>query len=260
MINKFSIKPPIVQSAIAGIADKVFCQKMLNFGAGMVILGGFPADKLNYEASLKLENRGRTEFLPPTNVKDFSEWSKNNLILSKLINNQMIAVNLRIVSIDRLSKMWLNTLENKIDVLELNLHCRQNEVLSIGGGENLLKNMSILSKLLFEISEIIQGVKIGVKIRGSSVREIEPLIEVLETHPISYIHIDLMVKGENRANLEQLGAVSEATRIPVIANNSVRDIEDIKKMFKIGACAVSLARPLINKPEFIATLIKQLEV
>ncbi|MCK5408646.1 MAG: hypothetical protein KAJ30_00145, partial [Candidatus Heimdallarchaeota archaeon] len=65
MTNMFKILPPIAQSAIAGIANRKFCQQMLDLGAGMVILGGFPADRLNYEASLKIEERGRMECIPP---------------------------------------------------------------------------------------------------------------------------------------------------------------------------------------------------
>ncbi|MCK4973357.1 MAG: hypothetical protein KAS52_08545, partial [Candidatus Heimdallarchaeota archaeon] len=80
MTNMFKIQPLIAQSAIAGIANRKFCQKMLDLGAGMVTLGGFPADRLNYKASLKMEERGRMEYVPPVNESEFSEWFIQNLV------------------------------------------------------------------------------------------------------------------------------------------------------------------------------------
>ena len=68
-----------------------------------------------------------------------------------------------------------------------------------------------------------------------------------------------MLKGENIADIQLLKSYCDSTDIPIIGNNSVKCIEDIKKMMKVGAIAVSVARPLITHPNFIAELIQQLE-
>ena len=60
-LDAFQIKPPIVQSAISGIANSQFCQKLLDYGAGMVTLGGFSIDKVNLQATKKTKKRGRAE-------------------------------------------------------------------------------------------------------------------------------------------------------------------------------------------------------
>ena len=180
MTNRFRIKPLIAQSAIAGIASKNFCQQMLDLGAGMITLGGYPADRLNYKTSLMMIERGRKECIPPAKVNEFSEWFNQNLILKRRKNNQRTAVNLRIVKVDQITEEWLKSLEGKIDFLELNAHCRQKEVLSIGGGERLLNNLNKLSQLLTNISKSLEKTKLGIKIRGCSVGDKDALIEIAE--------------------------------------------------------------------------------
>lgn len=259
MTNMFKIQPLIAQSAIAGIANRKFCQQMLDLGAGMVTLGGFPADRLNCDASLKMEERGRMECIPPVNESEFSEWFNQNFLLNKRKKNQRTAVNLRIVTVDQITEKWLKSLDGKIDILELNAHCRQKEVLSIGGGERLLKDLKRLDWLLTNISKFLQKTELSIKIRGCSVGDKDTLIKILEKQQVNYIHIDSMLKGENIADIQLLKAYCGSTDIPVIGNNSVRCIEDVKKMIKVGAIAVSVARPLITHPNFIAELIQQLE-
>ena len=259
MTNMFEINPLVAQSAIAGVADKKFCQQMLDFGAGMVTMGGFPADELNYKASLKMEKRGRTEGIPPTNEKEFSEWFNQNLILNKRSKCQRIAINLRIVVVDQFTEKWLKLLDGKVDFLELNAHCRQAEVLSIGAGERLLDNLTKLNELLTYVSKTLQQTKLGIKIRGCSVENRHALMEILEKQQVNYIHIDSMMKGENIADIQLLKSYCNSTNIPIIGNNSVRCIKDVKKMLKVGAIAVSVARPLIKYPNFMAELINQLE-
>lgn len=259
MTNMFRIQPLIAQSALAGIANRAFCQQMLDLGAGMVTLGGFPADRLNCKASLKMEERGRMEFIPPVKESEFSEWFNQNLLLNKRKNNQRTAVNLRIVTIDQMTEKWLKSLDGKIDFLELNAHCRQKEVLSIGGGEGLLRDLKRLDLLLANISKLLQKTELSIKIRGCSVGDKNTLIKILEKQQVNYIHIDSMLKGENIADIQLLRSYCDSTDIPIIGNNSVRCIEDIKKMIKVGAIAVSVARPLITQPNFIAELIQKLE-
>ena len=259
MTNMFEIYPLIAQSAIAGVADRKFCQQMLDLGAGMVTIGGFPADRLNCKASLKMEERGRMEYIPPINEKEFSEWLNQNLLLNKRNMRQRTAINLRIVTVDQITEKWLEALDGKVDFLELNAHCRQKEVLAIGAGERLLKNLKKLNQLLTSISKSLQQTKLSIKIRGCSVGNKDDLIEILEKQQINYIHIDSMLKGENVADIQLLKSYCNSTYIPIIGNNSVRCIEDVKKMLKVGAIAVSIARPLIKHPNFIAELIHQLE-
>ena len=92
--------PPIVQSAIAGVADHQFCQKMLEYNVGMATLGGLSIDEKNIEATKLLANRGRKEFLLPKKRQEIKNWCSQNLKFSKTRKEQKITANIRIVEFD----------------------------------------------------------------------------------------------------------------------------------------------------------------
>ncbi len=249
--------PPIIQSAIAGIANAEFCQTMLNSGVGMVTLGGFSIDEKNIKATKNIITRGRKEFLLPEDTSDIKRWCEENLHLRKSKKSQKIAINLRIVEIDLMSKSWLNSLSNFVDYFEINAHCRQKEITEIGGGQALLTNTPYLEELLEKIRLLNKNAKIGIKIRGNVVNNVFNLIEILERNDCDYIHIDAMIPGKKQADLGLIKKFSNKTNIPIIGNNLVRNISDIHQMLSVGAKAISIARPLIDNPAFMEDLVAE---
>ena len=249
--------PPILQSAMAGISDADFCQFQLNLGVSMVILGGYPIDKINSISAKELSMRGRKEFIPPIDAIELAKWLDKNISLKKPNETQITAANVRCNKIDAISKIWFQHLDENLDFIELNAHCRQEEVTKKGGGERLLQNLSKLDSLLDEITSILCRNNLGIKIRGYRVLDLKHFIEILESYDISYIHVDAMVENKPKADLEIIKKILSITTIPLIGNNSVRNIEDVKKMIGIGATGVSIARPLIEDKKFISKLIKQ---
>ena len=258
-INSVQFNPPIIQSAISGIADKQFCQNQLNYNAGMVTLGGFSIDSTNIHATKKIVERGRDEFLFPQEKIKLEKWVKQNLILQKKNSQQKIAANVRLVELDETSKIWLSTLNNLVDYIELNAHCRQNEILDQGGGQNLIKRLDSLEELIKSIQDIIEPEKLGIKVRGLSIRDKKELLFLLESCNIAYIHVDAMIQGKSRSDLQLIEELVKMTDIPIIGNNSVKKVEDVLKLLEIGAVAASLARPLIDRPEITFELTNQLE-
>jgi len=253
------IKPPIVQSAIAGMANRIFCQKLLNLGVGMITLGGYSIDNNLIEASEKMVIRGRKEFLFPKEFNLLKTWFKGNLSLEKKRKEQLIAINLRVSQIDEMSTFWLKNLHRYVDVIELNAHCRQNEIIEMHGGEYLLDNFDFLSELLQKIRNLEIQLPLGIKVRGHKIKNKRKLVNLLLDFNLSYIHVDAMIPGKNQANSDIIAEFTKISSIPIIANNSIRTIENVKDMIKLGATAVSMARPLIEKPLAARKLIESLE-
>ncbi len=249
--------PPIIQSALAGIANFQFCQKMLELNVSMTILGGLSIDKKCKNATQLLLNRGRKEFLLSERENEIKRWCIDNLRLKKKRLDQIISTNVRIVEIDYMSKIWLNHLNLYVDYLEINAHCRQEEIVSIGGGQALLYNLANLERLLQEIKQFNPHNSFGIKIRGHVIQDANSLIRILERYECKFIHIDAMIPDETRADIGIIQEFAESTNIPIIGNNSVRTIEDVQKMLSVGAKAVSIARPLIDNPLFIKELIEK---
>ncbi|MCE7743051.1 MAG: hypothetical protein GOP50_11435 [Candidatus Heimdallarchaeota archaeon] len=249
--------PPIIQSAMAGIANSQFCQKMLDFNAGMVTLGGLSIDKKNKFATRLLVDKGREEFLLPEKNPEIKKWCKDNILLKKIRMEQKIAANVRIVEIDNMSRSWLKNLEQYVDYIEINAHCRQKEIIAIDGGQTLLLDLARLEELLQEISFNFPSIIFGIKIRGHVVENVNVLIKTLERSRCEYIHIDAMIPEKDEANLELIKEFVQATDIPIIANNSIRTIEGIQQTLSKGAKAISIARPLINNPSFMENIISK---
>ncbi len=252
----FKFRPPIVQSALAGISNRNFCQEILRYGAGMVTLGGFSIDYASHKATIKMIERGRNEFVLPTKQKNAKLWSRKNLVLEKLNKHQSINVNVRFSKVDNLTKIWLKKFTEFVDFIEINAHCRQKEIINTNSGQSLLTNLERLELLLNNIRTILPTFPLGIKIRGYLVKEYQQFVRILDKFSISFIHSDTMLPGHHRANIKIIHNLVNSTDIPIIGNNSVQTINDIKTMLEAGAKAVSIARPLIRNPKFIQRLVK----
>ncbi|UJG42052.1 MAG: tRNA-dihydrouridine synthase [Candidatus Heimdallarchaeum aukensis] len=252
------ISPPIIQSALAGYTTPSFIQSILDNGAGMATFGGYSLDKLTNEGSTEIIKRNRKEILLPRDETEFQKWCNLNLNVKKSSDKQLIAINLRISKIDQETLRKINFLSNFIDIIELNAHCRQKEIVERRGGEYLLKDINHLDYILEKIRKTSPNdKKIGIKIRGYIVKDQQKLVNVLESRSVDYLHIDCMEPGKPYANLKILKSFSELTDITLIGNNSVRNVKDVQQMIDAGASAVSIARPLITNPSSIKRLISE---
>lgn len=251
---KLIIDPPFVQAAMAGYANRDFCQQILNQGVGMSTLGAYPLDNINNEASLKIIKRGRKEFFIPQPIE--KDWINKQFLIQKLSPKQLIAINVRIKTIDKTAKKILAEIGNFVDIIEINAHCRQKEITDFGGGQELLNHPEELVKMIQKIKKLT-SLAVGLKIRGYKSKLIEQEISLFERANLDYLHIDCMIPGKSHADVKFIENFSSITGIPVIGNNSVRTINDVEKMINAGAMAVSVARPLLENIKFIEKLIME---
>lgn len=90
--------------------------------------------------------------------------------------------------------------------------------------------------------------EVSVKIRGNVPEADTVLIsEILDQEGCSYIHLDAMKPGVDRADLELVSRVSGAVRrARIIGNNSIRDLRSARAMLDAGADGVSVARAALS--------------
>ena len=131
-ISYASPKNPIAIASMAGITDSKFATGFAN--AGLIILGGYNLDKPTNEAARREIERGRTEFVSDKPL----EFLKSELVAAK--GYTTIAVNVRAASIEPLLEAAALAKEHGA-ILELNAHCRQPEMVELGAGEALLKDI-----------------------------------------------------------------------------------------------------------------------
>lgn len=225
---------------MAGITDAEFLNKVIPFGFDTATLGGYSLDAETIEASEKIIKRGRNEF---HFLQDeiIGHIKKEVNLIKKQHPDVKVSVNVRSTTpqpIIEVSKI------DNLDIVEINCHCRQEEILAIGCGQNMLKRGDLADyiKDVVDNASCEVSVKIRANVEGSDTLKIAKLIE---NAGADYLHIDAMKAGID-ADYDLLTEICSNTNIKVIGNNSIDSEQKIEKMLKTGVYGFSIARALIS--------------
>lgn len=230
-----------VVAPMAGITDAEFLNKVIPYGFNVATLGGYSLDAPTIEASRKIIKRGRKEF--DFHLEEIFSHIENEVASIKDNHKEvMVSANVRSTTpqpIIELGKI------KELDIIEINCHCRQDEILAIGCGQEMLKR----DDLGDYISQVVDNVdcEVSVKIRAN-VGGIDTLkiSEIIENAGADYLHIDAMKKGVFDADYDLLKTICNNVNIKVIGNNSVNSLENVKKMIATGVDGFSIARSVIS--------------
>lgn len=226
---------------MAGITDAEFLNKVIPFGFDTATLGGYSLDAETIEASEKIIKRGRNEF---HFLQDeiIGHIKKEVNLIKKQHPDVKVSVNVRSTTpqpIIEVSKI------DNLDIVEINCHCRQEEILAIGCGQNMLKRGDLADyiKDVVDNASCEVSVKIRANVEGSDTLKIAKLIE---NAGADYLHIDAMKAGIFDADYDLLTEICSNTNIKVIGNNSIDSEQKIEKILKTGVYGFSIARALIS--------------
>ena len=228
---------------MAGITDGRFCSKMTMYAFDLLTIGGYNADRNAIDAGLKIIKRGRPEFNIAKEDLYHHIEEEVRLIKDQPHYHGEVSVNLRSSSPDpiiEISKI------PELDVVEINAHCRQPELIKSGCGQALLKNPEILQDFTSKVVKNCKK-KVSVKIRAN-VPEVDTLMiaKAVNEAGADYIHIDAMKPGFNCADYSVIESVKKNVDIFIIGNNSIRDLKSARNMLNSGADGISIARAAIN--------------
>ena len=159
---------------MAGICNGDFLLKLIPYGFDIVTLGGYNVDCPTIEAGSKIIKRGRKEFHYP---KDeiygviSSEASK-----IKANSNVNVSVNLRSTTPDEIIEI---SKIKDIDIVEINCHCRQEELLQINCGQNMMLRPDLEDYIKEVVNKSFSkvSVKIRANVPGVDTLEISKLID-----------------------------------------------------------------------------------
>lgn len=230
-----------VVAPMAGITDSNFLNKVIPYGFDVATLGGYSLDLPTIEASKKIIERGRKEF--DFSLDEIFAHIENEVNSIKNVHEDVkVSANVRsttpqpIIDVGNIKVL---------DIVEINCHCRQEEILAIGCGQEMLNRPDLYDF----ISQVVDNVKneVSVKIRanvdGTDTLNIAKLIEDAGA---DYLHIDAMKKGVFEADWKLLSEISNNVDIKVIGNNSVNSQENLQKMIDTGVDGFSIARSVIS--------------
>lgn len=225
-------EPRLALASLSGESDAAWALAAEEH-VGAAFLGGVALDGPTREAARKLVTRDRSEFLPEEPVAFVDDQ------LSRLADADLRAgVNVRTTSVKPLRAV-ARSCADRDAVLELNAHCRQEEMCAVGAGETLLRDADRLADYVRAASD--EGATVSVKVRtevdGVSLPE---LAVDIERAGADCLHVDAMDSEP------VIRDVTEACDLFVIANNGVRDRETVAEYLDYGADAVSVGRPSDN--------------
>ncbi|SDZ77881.1 TIM-barrel protein, putative [Haloplanus vescus] len=198
--------------------------------ADLAFLGGVAVDDASREAARQLVARGREEFLPEDPIAFVDRQ------LTALDDAPIRAgVNVRSATLDPIRAVAARCAAHDA-VIEINAHCRQDELCAVGCGERLLRDTDRLADYVAAASET--GATVSVKVRAEVAGvDLPATARRLDDAGADIVHVDAM---DSEPRVADVAAVTDAA---VLANNGVRDRATAWEYLAYGADGVSVGRP-----------------
>ena len=222
--------PPVAAASLSGRSDADWARATLPH-VGAAFLGGIALDEPTRAAARDLVARDREEFLPPDPLA-FVDAQLAALADAPL----QPGFNVRAASPDPVREAAAVCARHDA-ILEINAHCRQDEMCAASAGEALLQAPDRLAA--FVDAAAATGVTVSVKVRTEVPGvDLPALSRSLEVAGADLLHVDAMDSEAVVADV-----VDATDDVAVVANNEVRDRESVVEYLAHGADAVSVGRP-----------------
>ncbi|RDZ52373.1 dihydropyrimidine dehydrogenase [Haloferax sp. Atlit-6N] len=228
--------PRVAVASLSGESDAAWADAAAPH-VGAAFLGGVALDDASQAAARELVARGRSEFLADDPVAFVSDQ------LASLAGfdgeDRFVAVNVRATSPAPIREVAAVCADRGAGV-EINAHCRQDELRAVGCGETLLRDTDRLASYVAAAAE--SGAPVGAKVRAEiDDVDLPSLAVALADAGADWLHVDAM---DSEAAIADVTAA--APELFLVANNGVRDRETATEYLDYGADAVSVGRPSDN--------------
>ena len=225
---------------MAGITNAEFAMKLIPYGFDTVTIGGYNTDNESIDACEKIIARGRKEFNFPK--EEIYEVIENEVNTIKDSFDVTVSANLRGTTPDPLIE--ISKIPN-LDIIEINCHCRQEELVAVGCGQSMLlrPDLEDYVKEVVKKSESKVSMKMRANVEGVDNLAIAKLAEDCG---VDYLHIDAMKKGVRDADFDLIKQIADNINIFIIGNNSINSIAQAEKMLNAGENGISIARAAIK--------------
>lgn len=223
-----TFEPRVALASLSGEADADWARRASQF-VGAAFLGGIAIDGPTRQAARQMVDRDRDEFLPADPVA-FVDTQ-----LGRLANVPVHpGFNVRTTTLDPLREV-AGVCRDHGAIVEINAHCRQEEMCAAGAGQSLLSEPDRLREQVRTAADV--GAKVSVKVRTEVPGVDLPAVAgAAERAGADLIHVDAM---DSEGVVADVVAATDAT---VVANNGVRDERSVREYLAFGADAVSVGR------------------
>lgn len=240
-IGGVSLKSHAVLAPMAGVSDRAYRELCVRFGAAYCVSEMVSSKALSFNSKKSEELMEISDLERPCGIQIFGDDPKCMADAAK------------------------HALENKPDIIDINMGCPAPKISSNGSGSALMKNPRICGEIVKAVTAVTD-IPVTVKIRkgwdDDSVNAVE-VAKICESAGAAAI----TVHGRTRQQYYKppvdygiIRAVRESVSVPVIANGDIDSAEKAKEVMDITGCdLVMIGRATLGNPWIFSQINAYLE-
>ena len=240
-IGGVPLKSHPVLAPMAGVSDRAYRELCVRFGAAYCVSEMVSSKALSFNSKKSEELMEISDLERPCGIQIFGDDPKCMADAAK------------------------HALENKPDIIDINMGCPAPKISSNGSGSALMKNPRLCGEIVKAVTAVTD-IPVTVKIRkgwdDDSVNAVE-VAKICESAGAAAI----TVHGRTRqqyykppVDYDIIRAVRESVSVPVIANGDIDSAERAKKVMDITGCdLVMIGRATLGNPWIFSQINAYLE-
>lgn len=240
-IGGVPLKSHAVLAPMAGVSDRAYRELCVRFGAAYCVSEMVSSKALSFKSKKSEELMEISDLERPCGIQIFGDDPKCMADAAK------------------------HALENKPDIIDINMGCPAPKISSNGSGSALMKNPRLCGEIVKAVTSVTD-IPVTVKIRkgwdDDSVNAVE-VAKICESAGAAAI----TVHGRTRqqyykppVDYDIIKAVRESVSVPVIANGDIDSAERAKEVMDITGCAlVMIGRATLGNPWIFSQINAYLE-
>lgn len=240
-IGGVPLKSHAVLAPMAGVSDRAYRELCVRFGAAYCVSEMVSSKALSFNSKKSEELMEISDLERPCGIQIFGDDPKCMADAAK------------------------HALENKPDIIDINMGCPAPKISSNGSGSALMKNPRLCGEIVKAVTAVTD-IPVTVKIRNGwdddSVNAVE-VAKICESAGAAAI----TVHGRTRqqyykppVDYDIIRAVRESVSVPVIANGDIDSAERAKKVMDITGCdLVMIGRATLGNPWIFSQINAYLE-
>lgn len=240
-IGGVPLKSHAVLAPMAGVSDRAYRELCVRFGAAYCVSEMVSSKALSFNSKKSEELMEISDLERPCGIQIFGDDPKCMADAAK------------------------HALENKPDIIDINMGCPAPKISSNGSGSALMKNPRLCGEIVKAVTAVAD-IPVTVKIRkgwdDDSVNAVE-VAKICESAGAAAI----TVHGRTRqqyykppVDYDIIKAVRESVSVPVIANGDIDSAEKAKEVMDITGCdLVMIGRATLGNPWIFSQINSYLE-
>lgn len=240
-IGGVPLKSHAVLAPMAGVSDRAYRELCVRFGAAYCVSEMVSSKALSFNSKKSEELMEISDLERPCGIQIFGDDPKCMAYAAK------------------------HALENKPDIIDINMGCPAPKISSNGSGSALMKNPRLCGEIVKAVTAVTD-IPVTVKIRkgwdDDSVNAVE-VAKICESAGAAAI----TVHGRTRqqyykppVDYDIIKAVRESVSVPVIANGDIDSAERAKEVMDITGCdLVMIGRATLGNPWIFSQINAYLE-